>query len=195
MAYQQKYPPRSVTSTNHRTGICRSLFGDQLIAGERQTGGLIARDGLEPRRDGSGPETKIIQGLLIHFNPPPAKVVQKWTFDTNYSCFKFRQCWDNLSHVRPPLPHHCPTTAPRITLIIPANTGHSTNAVSMLAHRLRRWPNIETTLGECPVFAGMHQEDNKSSVLMNIPRICTTIHAINNNSKSYPRIRRLREFS
>ena len=34
------------------------------------------------------------------------------------------------------------------------NTGHSPKAVSMLAHRLRRWPNIETALGECPVFAG-----------------------------------------
>ena len=39
----------------------------------------------------------------------------------------------------------------------PANTGHSPNAVSMLAHRLRRWPNIETALGECPVFAGDKQ--------------------------------------
>ena len=38
---------------------------------------------------------------------------------------------------------------------IPANTGHSHNAVSMLAHRLRRWPNIETALGKCPVFSGM----------------------------------------
>ena len=38
---------------------------------------------------------------------------------------------------------------------VPANTGHSPNAVSMLAHRLRRWPNIETALGECPVFAGI----------------------------------------
>ena len=28
------------------------------------------------------------------------------------------------------------------------------NAVSMLVHRLRRWPNIETVLGECLVFAG-----------------------------------------
>ena len=37
----------------------------------------------------------------------------------------------------------------------PANTGHSPRAVSMLAHRLRRWPNIETALGECPVFAGL----------------------------------------
>ena len=23
-----------------------------------------------------------------------------------------------------------------------------------LAHRFRRWPNIETALGECPVFGG-----------------------------------------
>ena len=26
------------------------------------------------------------------------------------------------------------------------------NAVSMLGQRLRRWTNIETALGECPVF-------------------------------------------
>ena len=38
---------------------------------------------------------------------------------------------------------------------IPANTGHSPNAVSMLGQRRRRWANIEITLGECPVFAGM----------------------------------------
>ena len=25
----------------------------------------------------------------------------------------------------------------------------------MLSHRLRRWPNIETALSECPVFAGL----------------------------------------
>ena len=24
----------------------------------------------------------------------------------------------------------------------------------LLAHRLRRWPNIETALSECPVFGG-----------------------------------------
>ena len=40
----------------------------------------------------------------------------------------------------------------------PANTGHSPKAVSMLAHRLWRWPNIETALGECPVFAGVFAE-------------------------------------
>ena len=34
---------------------------------------------------------------------------------------------------------------------IPTNTRHLPNAVSMLAHRLRRWCNIETALGECRV--------------------------------------------
>ena len=38
---------------------------------------------------------------------------------------------------------------------IPANMRHSPNVVSMLAHRLRRWPNIDTTLGECLVLVGM----------------------------------------
>ena len=38
---------------------------------------------------------------------------------------------------------------------IPANTGHSPNAVSMLGQHRRRCVNIETALGECPVFAGM----------------------------------------
>ena len=33
---------------------------------------------------------------------------------------------------------------------------HLPNAVSMLVHRLRRCPNIETALAECPVFAGRH---------------------------------------
>ena len=32
---------------------------------------------------------------------------------------------------------------------------HSPIAVSkLLAHCLRRWPNIETALGKCPVFGG-----------------------------------------
>ena len=38
---------------------------------------------------------------------------------------------------------------------IRANTGNSPNVVLMLAQRLRRWPNIKTALGECPVLAGM----------------------------------------
>ena len=35
----------------------------------------------------------------------------------------------------------------------PANTCHLPNAVSMLAQRLWRWPDIKTVLGDCPVFA------------------------------------------
>ena len=35
---------------------------------------------------------------------------------------------------------------------IPENTGHSPNAVSMLGQRRRRCANIETALGECPVY-------------------------------------------
>ena len=34
-----------------------------------------------------------------------------------------------------------------------ANTCHSHNAVSMLTHSHRRWPNNETALGDCPVFS------------------------------------------
>ena len=37
---------------------------------------------------------------------------------------------------------------------VPANTGHSPYAVSMLGQRRRRWASIETALVECPVFAG-----------------------------------------
>ena len=39
----------------------------------------------------------------------------------------------------------------------PSKHGKLPNADSMLAHRLRRWRNIESALGECPVFAGKHQ--------------------------------------
>ena len=38
----------------------------------------------------------------------------------------------------------------------PANTGYSPNAVSMLGQRRRRWANIETALGEFPMFDGNH---------------------------------------
>ena len=38
---------------------------------------------------------------------------------------------------------------------VPANTGNSPNAVSMLAQRQRRWASIETVLDECLVFTGV----------------------------------------
>ena len=36
----------------------------------------------------------------------------------------------------------------------PANTRHGPNVGSMLGQRRRRWPNIDSTLGRCLVFAG-----------------------------------------
>ena len=42
----------------------------------------------------------------------------------------------------------------RVFIYYPANAGHSPNAVSMLGQRRRRCANIETSLGECAVFAG-----------------------------------------
>ena len=44
---------------------------------------------------------------------------------------------------------------PRVYFTFLENTGHSLNAVSMLGQRRRRWANIETALGECPVFVGL----------------------------------------
>ena len=38
----------------------------------------------------------------------------------------------------------------------PENTRHCTNVGTMLARRLRRRPNIETTLVQCLVFAGIY---------------------------------------
>ena len=32
----------------------------------------------------------------------------------------------------------------------------------MLGQRRRRWPNIKTALGECPVFAGLVPKKNKT---------------------------------
>ena len=40
------------------------------------------------------------------------------------------------------------------TLAIPANTRRGSNAGWMLSHRLRRWPNIDTTSYQCLLFAG-----------------------------------------
>ena len=41
-----------------------------------------------------------------------------------------------------------------IIMNIPENTRYRTNAEPMLVHRLRRWPNIRTTMSRCLVFAG-----------------------------------------
>ena len=45
------------------------------------------------------------------------------------------------------------TNLSRVCCMLCANTCHSTNTVSMLTHSLRRWPVIETALGDCTVFS------------------------------------------
>ena len=40
----------------------------------------------------------------------------------------------------------------RSNAALPANTGQSPDAVSILGQRQRWWTNIETALGECHVF-------------------------------------------
>ena len=59
---------------------------------------------------------------------------------------------------------------------------HLSNAVSMLVHRLRRWPNIEIILGEYLVFAGWHRlfDHLGLRLLMNIDHVreVTSCHAL-----------------
>ena len=45
---------------------------------------------------------------------------------------------------------------------LPANVGHSPNAVSMLVQLRRRCANIVTALGRCPVFAGLLSQHSMS---------------------------------
>ena len=40
-----------------------------------------------------------------------------------------------------------------VCCILCANTWYKTNGVSMFTHSLRRWPVIETALGDCTVFS------------------------------------------
>ena len=42
-----------------------------------------------------------------------------------------------------------------VVTYVPVNTERWSNGGSMLAHRLRRWPNIDPTLGQRLVFAGV----------------------------------------
>ena len=59
----------------------------------------------------------------------------------------------------------------------PQVTSHSLKVGSMLAHRLRRCPNIETTMGECLVYAGYFSETNgvlsKNESVILLGALCT----------------------
>ena len=64
-------------------------------------------------------------------------------------------------------------------LLILADTGRSPNAGPVLAHRLRRWPNINAALDQRLVFASMRAGSNKSqhvvtNAINNVPMIKLT---------------------
>ena len=73
----------------------------------------------------------------------------------------------------PTLIHH------RVCCILCANTWHSPNPGSMSTHILRRWPDIETSLGDCTVFSDYCIV---MRVTLSIPALETpdnTIHCLN----------------
>ena len=57
-----------------------------------------------------------------------------------------------------PLGAHSPRCPPKCPghRRISVNKKHRPNVGQMLCHRLRRWLNIDQTLGRCLVFAGIH---------------------------------------
>ena len=61
------------------------------------------------------------------------------------------------------------------------NTRRPSNAESMLAHRLRRWPNTDSTPGELPVPAGMCQEEKREK---SVSCLATSRTATNGNPRA-----------
>ena len=62
----------------------------------------------------------------------------------------------NVSHVDPKLRQRWANVLSRLGIVVlckVANTQHWAIVWSMLVHRLRRWPNIHQTMGECRVLA------------------------------------------
>ena len=53
---------------------------------------------------------------------------------------------------------------------VTANTKHSPNAVSKLAHCLRRWLNTKTAIGECLVFAGIMMQGTIAPFSLDVSR-------------------------
>ena len=65
---------------------------------------------------------------------------------------RLRRCWYSI---KPTLGDHLHGFDRAAPLSFPANTRRQTNVDLMLAHRLRRWPNIKTTLFQRLVSAGL----------------------------------------
>ena len=91
--------------------------------------------------------------MLIHFLPTD--------YDFDPTLIQHASCllggapgiWELFSTRPPPSTHTWNSRS--MTLFTAWGHPSKHDAVSMLGQRRRRWPNNETALGECPVFAGM----------------------------------------
>ena len=75
-----------------------------------------------------------------------------WKVETSFTESTLDQHWTNISVFAE---NSCVYSA------VPANTRRLTNVDSILAHRLRRWPNIKPTLVHHLVFAGVGLYDGQ----------------------------------
>ena len=90
---------------------------------------------------------------FIQYLPTMYLLQRMWAYQPNYASMLGQrrsplllQCRSYVYDAGPTLIHHW------VCCILFTNTWHSSNAVSMLSHSLRRWPDIETALGDCTVF-------------------------------------------
>ena len=110
---------------------------------------------------------------LCCFSPAPGCLFQRWGIKARQmSAISWQHIFDRqCTHP----PRGSPSSA------VPTNTRHSLKVGSMLAHRLRRWANIEPTLGESLVFAGswwqqailiiLNENSQQSSVFWSVVRV------------------------
>ena len=74
--------------------------------------------------------------MLHHCHGRLVLPVGRWKYGQSVNCRVVSRCGDVMRRT------------------ISAQTTHPPNVWPMLAHRLRRWPNIGQTLGRCVLFAG-----------------------------------------
>ena len=88
------------------------------------------------------------------FNTTMYLVQRMYAYPPNSGSMSGQRCNPLLVQFRSIVYDAGPTLIyPWVCCILCANTWHSTNAVSISTHSLRRWPVIETALGDCTLFS------------------------------------------